>query len=125
MLVGIAHPFRTHRANWHGPTIQPNITHSNQATGWGHSDWDYPPLRILDSGTDIRSRGSGQKIDNHTGVNPQGPIGTIIPYTNSASNCDISTPSSGRWTSTTVARHDMMQRKVKVKTLESTTFRKC
>ena len=51
--VGIAHPFRTHAANQNEPTIQPNLVHSNQATGSGHIYWDYSPLRSLDSGTDV------------------------------------------------------------------------
>ena len=40
----------------------------------------------LDSGTDVLSGGYRWKIDNCTGVNPQVPIGTIIPETNSANN---------------------------------------
>ena len=88
-LVGIAHPFRNHRARWNEPNIQPTILHSNQDTGWGHSDQEYYPLRSLKSGTDIISVGYGRNIDTHTWVNPQGTIRTVIPYTKSASNCNI------------------------------------
>ena len=89
LLVGIDHPYRTHRENQNDPTMQPTIIHSNQSTVWIHSDQDYSPLGILDSGTDVRSLGSGQNIDNCTRVNPQGPVRTRIPDTNSESNCDI------------------------------------
>ena len=89
MLVGIVNLFRNHTANQTEPTIQPTIVHYNQATVTGHSDWEYLPLRILDSGTDVRSRGSGKNIDNHAGVNPQGPIVARIPETNIASNYNI------------------------------------
>ena len=45
-LVGIAHPFRIHRANWNDPTIRPTIVHSNQVKIWVNSDRDYSPLGI-------------------------------------------------------------------------------
>ena len=69
------------------PTIQPIIVYSNQATKLGHINRYYPPLRILDRGTDIPI--SGRNIDNPTRVNQQGPIETNIPDTNSASNFDV------------------------------------
>ena len=87
--VGIAYPFRTHRANCNKPNIQPTIIHCNQETVWGNSDWYYCPLGSLDSGTDVQIRGYGHNIDNRTGMNPQGPIGTIIPGTNSESKWNI------------------------------------
>ena len=71
-LVGIVKPFRTHIKNWMDPNIQPIIVHLNQATCLGHFDWDYSPLRILDSCNDVsRSR---RNIDNRTLINQQGPI---------------------------------------------------
>ena len=75
--------------NWNDLTIKPTTVHSNKSTRRGNSNRDYSPLGSLDSGTDVKSRGSGRNIDKHTGVNTQGPIGTIIPESNSASNCDI------------------------------------
>ena len=48
LLVDIANPFRTHKANRKYPNIQPTIVHSNQATGPGHSDQDYSSLGSLD-----------------------------------------------------------------------------
>ena len=76
--VGIAHLFRTHRANRNDRTIQPTIIHSNQSSGQGHSDGDYSPLGSLDSGTDAQRGGSGRNIDNCTGVNPQGVTGVSV-----------------------------------------------
>ena len=52
-FVGITPSFRSHGSRCNYPNIQPNIVHYNQATGWGHSDWDYLPLGILKSGTDV------------------------------------------------------------------------
>ena len=69
--VGIAHPFGSHKACRNGPTIQTTIPQSNQVTRWGHSDWEFPPLGILKSGTDVKSGIFGRNINNHTGVNPQ------------------------------------------------------
>ena len=43
----------------------------------------------MDSVTNFRSGGYGRNIDNRTGANPQGSIGTITPETNSERNCDI------------------------------------
>ena len=83
-LVGIAHPFRTHTFNRNESTIQPTIIHSNQSTIPGHSDRYYSPLGILDIGTGVPR--SGRNIDNRTGVNPQGHIGTTISEFNSTSN---------------------------------------
>ena len=51
LSVGITHPFRSHRARRKNTTIQPTIVQSKQSTGWGHSDQDYTPLGILNSGT--------------------------------------------------------------------------
>ena len=51
--VGIVHTFMTHTENRDGLTIQPTIVHSDQATGPVLSYWDYFPIRILDSGTDV------------------------------------------------------------------------
>ena len=82
LYVGIAHPFSSQIACWNNPTIQPTIVHSNQANGWGHSDWYYFPIMSLKNGTDVRSGESGYNIDNRTEVNPQGPVRTIIPDIN-------------------------------------------
>ena len=87
--IVIAHPFSTQRSIWNDLTIQLTIVHSNQATRWGHSDRDYLPLGILKSDTDVLSKGSGRNIDNRIGVKLKGPIITIIPDTDSDSNCDI------------------------------------
>ena len=51
----IAHPFRSQRVSWNDLTIQPTITHSNEATLYGHSDWYYSPLGSLKIGTDVQS----------------------------------------------------------------------
>ena len=82
-LVGIAYPFRSDGASWNEPTIKPNIVHSNQSTGWGHSDQDLS-LGSLNIGTDVQSGGFGRNIDSRTGVNLQGLIGTISLDINSA-----------------------------------------
>ena len=42
----------------------------------------------MNSVTDNQSGGYGRNIDNSTGGNPHGPIGTITPETNSSSNCN-------------------------------------
>ena len=85
--VGIVNQFRTHKSNRTGPTIQQTIVQSKKATGPGQSDWEYFPLTSLDSGTDVPR--SGNNIHNRTGMNPQGSIVTMIPYSNSANNCGI------------------------------------
>ena len=51
--VGIAHPFRTHRANLNDPSIQLTIVHYDQEPVLGHSDLYYFPLGSLDSGNDV------------------------------------------------------------------------
>ena len=73
----------SHREIQNYPNIQPTIVHSNQAKLWGHSDWYYSSLGSFNSVTDFRSGGSGRNIDNRIRMNSQGPIGTIIPETNS------------------------------------------
>ena len=83
-LVGIAHTLSNHRTRHNDPTIQPTIFHSNQETGWVHSDWEYFHIGSLKSGTDVRSGGFGKNIDYRTGLNTQVPIRTIIPDINSA-----------------------------------------
>ena len=89
LLVGITHPFRTHTENRNDPTIQPTTVHSNQVTGLVYSYRDHLPLSSLKSGTDVWIGVSGKNIYNRTGLNPKGPIGTIIPDTNIVSNYDI------------------------------------
>ena len=82
--LGIVNSFRTHTENRMDPTIQPTIVHSNQANRPVLSDWYHLPLSSLCSGTDVpRSRGG---IDNCTGMKPQEPIVTMIPYYNNARN---------------------------------------
>ena len=83
--MGIANPFRTDTENQREPTIKPTIVQFKQETGPGHIYRNHFPLRILDSGTDITRY--GRNIDNHTGMNPWGPNGTIIPESNRANNC--------------------------------------
>ena len=87
--VGIVYPFRTHRVTRNNLTIQSTIFQYNQATGWGKIDQYYFTLSSLKSYYDVWSGGSRGNIDNRTKVNPQGPLGTIIPETNSLSNSDI------------------------------------
>ena len=83
LSVVISHPFSSHRARWNNLTIQLTIVHYNQAIVWWHSDW-YFFIRIFKSGIDVQSRWFGNNIYNLTGVDPQGPIGTISPDINSA-----------------------------------------
>ena len=85
--VGTVNPFRIHTDNWTESTIQPIIVHSNQETVLLQSDWGYFSLGSLDSGTDAPR--SMRNIDNLTGMDPQAPIVTKIPYSNSKRNCHI------------------------------------
>ena len=85
--VGITNPFRTNTTNRTDPNIQPTTVHCKQATVLGHSDQYHTPLWSLDSGTDVPR--SGRNIDNRTSMNPEGPIVTTIPYSNSAGNFNI------------------------------------
>ena len=78
LLVVITHPFRSHISYCNNPYIKPTIVHLNQATGWGHNDHEYFTLRSFDIGTAVQSGLSGRNIDNRTGVNLKGTIGTII-----------------------------------------------
>ena len=89
LVIGIANPFSNQTDNCNNLTIQPTTVKFDQATRLGHSDREYSPLGILDSGTDVRIGGSRQNIDNCTKINPQGPIGTTIREANSTINCDI------------------------------------
>ena len=86
-LVRIANPFSTPTENWTGTNIQTTIIHSKQATSLVHIDWYHFHLRILDSDTGVPR--SGCNIYNRIGINPQGPIVTTFPKSNSAINCDI------------------------------------
>ena len=87
-MVGITHPFRSHKACCNGPTIQTTIPQSNQVTRWGHSDWEFP-LGILKSGTDVKSGIFGRNINNHTGVNPQDTPKTTSPDINRAKSFSL------------------------------------
>ena len=72
--VSIANTIRTDTSNWTELTCQLSIFHLKQETGIGHSDWNHLPIRILNSSIAVpRYRWN---IDNHTGMNPQGPIVT-------------------------------------------------
>ena len=82
--VSITNTLRTDTENRNYATIQPTIFHLNQATRPRHSDQDHFPIRNLNSGIDAPI--SGQNIDNCTGMNPQVPILTTIPYSNRANN---------------------------------------
>ena len=78
--MGITEPFSTDAKNMRNPIIQPAIVQLYQETTTVHSDQNHSPLGSLDSGTDIPI--SGRNIDNRTGMNPQGPIGTTILESN-------------------------------------------
>ena len=78
-------PIQDSHSKFVGPQFS-NIR-SKRATRRGNSDWGYLPLSSFDSGPDVLI--SWWNIDNHTGMNPQGPIVTTIPYLNSASNYNI------------------------------------
>ena len=85
--MGITNPFRTNKENWTDPTIQPTIVHFNQSTVPVHRDRNHSTFGSLDSSTDVpRSR---RNIDNRTGMNPQGPIVTMIPEYNRSNNSNI------------------------------------
>ena len=86
-LMGIANPIRTDTENLMDSTIQPTIVQLNWATATGHIDQNHSLLGTLDSGTDVPR--SGRNIDNHTEMNPQGPIMNTIPKSNRANNCNI------------------------------------
>ena len=85
--MGISNPVRTETANWMESTTQPTIVHFNQETISGHIDCNHSPLRSLDSVTDVPRY--GRNIDNYTGMNPQGPIVTMLPEYNKVSKCNI------------------------------------
>ena len=75
--VSIANTLRTDTDNRTDPTIQPTIVHIDQATKRVQSDQNHFPIGILNSGIGVPIY--GRNIDNHTGMNPQGPIITTIP----------------------------------------------
>ena len=85
--ITIANTLRTDTENRTDPTIQPKILHPKQATEMVHSECNHFPIRNLNSGIDVTIY--GRNIDNPTGMNPQGPIGTTIPESNRANNCNI------------------------------------
>ena len=85
--INIAIKLRADTANNMEPTIQPTIIHLKQANGTRHGERNHLPIGILNSGIDVPR--SGRNIDNHIGMNPQGPIVTTIPESNRANNCDI------------------------------------
>ena len=97
LLVGITHPFRTHTENRNDPTIQPTTVHSNQVTGLVYSYRDHLPLSSLKSGTDVWIGVSGKNIHNRTGLNPKGPIGTIIPDTPIQTSVPLFKLLRGKW----------------------------
>ena len=76
------------------------------------------------SGTDVRSGGYGQNIDNHTGGNAQGTIITIIPKTNSAINWNIFDSISRMLDIAYIGSWWYGAEKMKVRTLKATTFSK-
>ena len=85
--VSIADTLRTGTANCTDPTIQPTIFHPKQATRLGRSDRNHFPIGSLNSVIDVPR--SGQNIDNHTRMNPQVTIVTMIPESFIANNYDI------------------------------------
>ena len=85
--VSITNTLRAYTENWTDPTIQPTIIHFKQVTGPGHSDPNHFPIKSLNIGTDVPR--SGRNIDNHTRMNPQGPIVNINPESNGSNNFNI------------------------------------
>ena len=74
--VSIANKLMNDTANWMNPTIQPIIAHLKKSAVPGHSDRNHFPIGSLNIGIGVPI--TGQNIDNHTGMNPQVPIMTII-----------------------------------------------
>ena len=69
------------------PTIQKNIIQFNQTTWPRQINQNHFPIISLNSSIGVTR--SGQNIDNHTGMNPQGLIVTTIPKSNKSNNCYI------------------------------------
>ena len=120
--ISIGDQLSSDTENLTNPTIKPTIFYSKQATGPGHSDWNHLPIGILNTGIDVPIY--RQNIDNHTDMNPQGPISTTVLESNRAHNFDIFNLVSRTsdlayrgfpWHVTT---------KIKVKILEATNFSK-
>ena len=85
--VSIANTLRADTENQTDPTIQPTTTHFKQATGTGNSERKHSPIGVLNICIDVPI--SVWNIDSHTGMNPQGPIVTMIPGSNRSNDYDI------------------------------------
>ena len=85
--VSITNTLRSDTVNIIDPTIKPIIVHFKQKTGLGHSDWNHPPIGRFISSIDVPRY--WRNIDNRTGMNPQGPIVTLITESNRENNCNI------------------------------------
>ena len=85
--VSIAKKLRTDISNRKDPTIQTTIVHLNQWTELWHSGQNHLPTGSFNSVIYVFR--SGRNIDNHTGINPQGPIMTTIPESTRSNHCKI------------------------------------